>query len=141
MKKWFVVVCAALLSGLLFSQWGADKQELGEGYYYLPRYEAVDVGYPGGPVVYKSAHKHLFSHIRIDGDLKGINSNRRFILAVRQPLAASAASKAIPMKQQDLQYFILVKASDAVYGPYSRKEYARQRTILDVPAHLQVEAE
>ena len=54
MKKWLVVVCVALLSGLLLSRWGVDNQELGEGYYYLPSYEAVDVGYPGGSVVYKS---------------------------------------------------------------------------------------
>ena len=88
MKKWFVVVCVALLAGLLFFLWGADEQELGEGYYYLPSYEAVDVKCPGGSVVYKSAQKYLFSLIRIDGDLKGVNANRRFILAVRHPPAA-----------------------------------------------------
>ena len=141
MKKWFVVVCVALLAGLLFFLWGADEQELGEGYYYLPSYEAVDVGYPGGPVVYKSAQKHLFSHIRIDGDLKGVNANRRFILAVRHPPAASAAGQGVPLKQQGLQYFILVKASDAVYGPYTAVEYAQQRTLLRVPQDLQVVAE
>jgi hypothetical protein len=141
MKKWFVVVCVALLAGLLFSRWGADEQELGEGYYYLPSYEAVDVGYPGGPVVYKAAQKHVFSHIRIDGDLKGVHANRRFILAVRDPPAASAAGKGVPLKRQGLQYFILVKDSDAVYGPYTAVEYAQQRTRLGVPQDLQVAAE
>jgi len=107
----------------------------------LPSYEAVDVGYPGGPVVYKSAQKHLFSLIRIDGDLKGVNANRRFILAVRHPPAASAAGQGVPLKQPGLQYFILVKASDAVYGPYTAVEYAQQRKLWGVPQDLQVAAE
>ncbi|MFC6225009.1 hypothetical protein ACFP2F_17305 [Hymenobacter artigasi] len=141
MKKWLVLVCVALLSGVLFFLWVADKQELGGRYFYLPSDEAVDMGYPGGPVVYKSAQKHLFSHIRIDGDLRGVNANGRFILAVRQPPAASAAGNAVPSKQPGLQYFVLIKASDAVYGPYNREEYAQQRTLLGVPQDLQVAAE
>ena len=141
MKKWLVLVCVALFSGLVFSLWGADKEELGGGYFYLPSDEAVDMGYPGGPVVYKSAQKHLFSHLRLDGDLRGVNANGRFILAVRHPPAAPAAGNAVPSKQPVLQYFVLVKASDAVYGPYNREEYAQQRTRLGVPPDLQLAAE
>ena len=92
-------------------------------------------------MVYKSAQEHLFSHIRIDDDLKRVNANRRFILAVRHPPAASAAGKGVPLKQQRLQYFILVKASDAIYGPYTAVDYAQQRTILRVPQDLQVAAD
>jgi hypothetical protein len=110
MKKWLVVLCAVLLSGWLFSLWGVDNRELGEGYYYLPEYEAIDIG--GEPMVYKSAQREVFSDVKIVGDLRGVKANRRFIVAVRQPLAASAAGKAVPLKRQELQYFILVKASD-----------------------------
>ena len=139
MKKWPVILCAVLLGGLLLSLWGNDY-ELGDGYYYLPAYEALDVG--GTPMVYKSTQRDVFSDIKIEGDLRGVKANRQFVLAVRQPPASPVERvwRPAPFNGKGLQYFILVKTSDAVYGPYDWDKYAQQRTRLGVPQDLQVEA-
>ena len=139
MKKWPVILCAVLLCGLLLSLWGNDY-ELGDGYYFLPAYEAYDIG--GTPIVYKSTQREVFSNIKIEGDLRGVKANRQFILVVRQPPTSPVERvwSPAPFNRKGLQYFILVKTSDAVYGPYDSSKYIQQRTRLGVPLNLQVEA-
>ena len=41
-----------------------DDQNLGNNYFYLPMYEAYDIGYEGS-IIYKSHKKLLFSDIII----------------------------------------------------------------------------
>ena len=138
MKKRLLLLGFALCVGFVFFVWGGSEQELGDGYYYLPAYEAVDMGYPGGPIVYQSTERHSFSRVLIDGDLQDVNKNGQFILAVRQPPTPLPTAPAASSAKPGWQYFIVAKASGTVYGPYTGQEYARKREELGVPRQLQL---
>ena len=44
-------------------QW--SDANLGDNYFYLNRDEAIDIGYPGGAIIYKATQKYNFSDIKI----------------------------------------------------------------------------
>ena len=67
---------ALFLFGILFYTCvGVDDQNLGDNYYYLPKYEAKDIGYPGGAIVYKSAEKNIFKEVKIEGEVINVKSD------------------------------------------------------------------
>jgi hypothetical protein len=62
MKKWIAVICTLVIFVFAFFVQNQikDNEDLGDGYYYLPPYEALDIGFPEGAVIYKSSQKtHL----------------------------------------------------------------------------------
>lgn len=136
MKKWIIAIFIILLSVFLLLVFGRDEQDLGDNYYYLPEYEAIDVGYPGGAIVYKSSQKYLYSDIKIKGDVISVNSNKDFVIAI-QKIDSSNMEKTHSVIV-DLQFYIIVKSSDLVYGPYSKKEYLQKRKELGVPNKLRL---
>ncbi len=136
MKKWIIVIFIILLSVILLLIFGRDKQDLGDDYYYLPKYEAIDVGYPEGAIVYKSSQKYLYSDIKIQGNVISVNSNKDFVIAI-QKTDSSYVEKA-HSGITDLHYYIIVKRSDLVYGPYSKKEYLQKRKEIGVPKELKL---
>ncbi|HKR05947.1 MAG TPA: DUF3997 domain-containing protein [Bacteroidia bacterium] len=140
MKKWIIAILVILLSGILFFMiWGQDDQDLGDNYYYLPKYEAIDVGFPGGAIVYKSTQKHLYSEIKIYGNVKEVNFNKEFIIAI-QNADTSYLEKADSdiFEKNFSNYYIIVKKSDLVYGPYSKEEYIQKRDELGIPEELKL---
>ena len=46
-----------------------SEEELGNGYYYLPDYEALDIGYCKGSTIYKSIQKNCFQTVLIQGGI------------------------------------------------------------------------
>ena len=49
MKKLIIaIIVTVLLCGILFFIFRTDEQDLGDNYFYLPKYEAIDIGYPEG---------------------------------------------------------------------------------------------
>jgi len=134
MKKWIVAICIILLSVLLLLVFVRDDQDLGDNYYYLPKYEAIDVGYPGGAIVYKSSQKYLYSDIKIHGDVISVNSNKDFVIAIQR--IDSSNNEKTHSGIANLQFYIIVKSSDLVYGPYSKKEYLQKRQEIGVPKKL-----
>ena len=142
MKKWIVAVFVVLLSAVLFFIWGINDHYLGDKYYYLPKYEAIDIGYPGGAIIYKSPKKNLFQYIKVRGNIKEVVFDKDFIIATRNedtPYLGKAHSGVA--KKKSLHYFIIVKRTDLVYGPYSENEYIRKREELGVPDKLELGTE
>ena len=62
-----------------------DGSDLGNKYYYLPNYEALDIGYAYGSLVYKSNNKNHFNNVLIYSEIERINYNDEYILAIQQP--------------------------------------------------------
>jgi hypothetical protein len=134
MKKWIIAILVILLlCGVLFLIMRTDEQILGENYYYLPEYEAYDVGYPEGGIIYKSSEKNLFSNVIIHGNVIRMNDNKDFILALQLKNDSAKTDK-----KQLLHYFIIQKKSDNVYGPFQKQEYLQKREELNVPKELQL---
>jgi len=139
MKKW-IIAFVIILSGVIFLFWGADSQNLGGNYYYLPKYEAIDIGYPGGGIIYKSTQKNIFRDIKIHGNVINIGNNTDFIIAI-QNTDTSYIEKAHSnfVEKDSLKYFIIVKKTDLIYGPYNNKDYIQKREELGVPDKLELE--
>ncbi len=133
MKKPIIIISSILFSLNLFFILGCDNQNLGNNYYYLPEYEAIDVGYPGGAIIYKSPQKYLFNDIKIYGNVINVKYNDNFIIAI-QKTDSSFLKKNIQNinKKDSLRYFIIVKESDIVYGPYNKNEYLQKRYELGI---------
>ena len=79
MKK--IVVLLTLIT--LFSC--NDGSDLGNKYYFLPDYEALDIGYSYGSLVYKSDNKNHFNNILIYSEIERINHNDEYILVIQKP--------------------------------------------------------
>lgn len=127
MKNWIITLIIVSLSVLLYFAFRSDDNDLGDNYHYLPDYEAIDVGYPGGAIIYKSAQKLAFDDVKISGNVKDVSWNKDFILAY-QKLGTSY--------NNTNHFFIIVKKTDLVYGPFQKDEYLRWKHQLGVPEEL-----
>lgn len=78
MKKIVIVLGFLLLSC-------NDESNLGGDYYYLTDYEARDVGYEYGSIVYKSTSIDNFKDILVYSDIKKCVSNNEFVLISQVP--------------------------------------------------------
>lgn len=103
MRKLLIIF---ILFNLTSCKW--SNANLGNNYYYLDMNEAKDVGYPDGAIIYKSTERNLFSDIKIKGNVIEVESNDKFIVA-----------KQIPINQKIINYYIINKSKDQVYGPHS----------------------
>jgi hypothetical protein len=95
-----------LFAALIFSSC-ADKSDLGNSYYYLDPFEAMDVGYPDGAIIYKSNKKLFFDTIIISKEVVQAIHNDKFILA----------KQLVDKNSLDTNYYIIDKKIDKVYGP------------------------
>lgn len=126
MKKWIIICFLILIISIIVILIRKDNEQiLGDGYYYLPKYEAIDVGYPEGSIIYKSSQKHLYSDVKVSGNVIQVNNNNDFIIAIRK-------SKS----NDSLQYFIINKKTDSVYSTYNKNDYLKKRQDLEVPHRL-----
>jgi len=137
-----IAIFVILLSGVLFFIWGVDEQNLGDNYYYLPKYEAVDIGYPGGAIIYKSAQKNIFSDIKIHGNVISVDNNKDFIIAIQNADSSNIEKTNSSIAEKNsLNYFIIVKKSNLIYGPFNKEEYLQKRDELRVPKELKLKEE
>lgn len=95
-----------------------SKTELGDGYYFLPKYESIDVGYPDEEaIVYKSNNQYVYQNIRIRGDVLEVHSNSKFIIAKRDPLINRNKNLGI------IEYYIIEKKTDNLIGPLTNEKF------------------
>ena len=91
-----------------------DQNNLGDNYYFLPTYESIDVGYPGGnAVIYRSPQKYSFKEIKVEGNIVSVSQNNDFIFAVTQ-----SPSKNEKKSAETLEIFVIHKSLGTVSGPF-----------------------
>ena len=116
---------------------GEDEQTLGDNYFFLPKYEALDVGYPDGAIIYKSPEKNLFKEIKIKKEVVSVEHNRDFIIAIQESNNNSFEIGNSHIEERNfLNYFIIVKKTNHVYGPFKYSDYVSMRKELKVPNNL-----
>jgi hypothetical protein len=108
-----------LLAVLIFTSC-EDNADLGDSYYYLDPYYAMDVGYPDGAIIYKSSRKLSFENIIISKEVVEATHNDKFIFAKQ----LSDTNKI------DTSYYIIDKLSDKVFGPLKYDSCEKLKTIL-----------
>lgn len=74
-----------IIIGLGYHYCDNDNQVLGHDYYYLPDYEALDMGYVGGGILYKSGIKNSFENVIIPANVVKVKANKRYIIAIQKP--------------------------------------------------------
>lgn len=143
MKKWIIAIVIILLIVVLYLTWGrGNEQDLGDNYYYLPKYEAVDIGYPDGAIIYKSAERNVFSDVKIHRNVISVVKNKDFIIAIQQDDSVNIKSTQTNVLNSNyLHYFIITKQTDMVYGPFSKNEYLKKRDELKIPHSLKLKDE
>lgn len=95
-----------------------SERDLGEGYYFLPKYESVDIGYPNEEaIIYQSKEENQFNNIKINGDVVEVKSNSKFIIAKRDPLKSRDINTGI------IEYYIILKKNDSLIGPLEKRAF------------------
>ena len=123
---------------VLYLLWGrTNEQDLGDNYYYLPEYEAIDIGYPDGAIIYKSAQRNVFSDVKIHRTVIGVNKNKDFIIAIQHDDSVNVKCMQSTVLDS-IHYFIIAKQTDKVYGPFSKMDYLKKRAELKVPKELEL---
>ncbi len=130
MKKLIITIFVTIfISSTLYLILDSDEQNLGDNYFYLPEYEAIDFGFPNGSVIYKSEQKYIFTNVKIQGDILLVNSDENFIVAIQK------------IKNINKQYFIIEKKTDLIHGPHNKKDYLQKRAELGIPEGLKFKEE
>ena len=67
---------------LLFSCYESD---LPNHYYFLSSFEASDIGYPYGSIIYKSNIKNVFQKVVVYSDIIKYKVNKKSIIVIQKP--------------------------------------------------------
>jgi hypothetical protein len=115
-----------------------DEENLGDDYYYLTPYDALDVGYPGGAIVYKSDRKDFFQDIKVRGNVIKVKSDKDFIVAVRNndTINFEIQNGKNTFSDKKKFYFIVIKSMGNVLGPFNKVEFKRKCNEIGVPNDL-----
>lgn len=103
-----------------------SEANLGDNYYYLNKYEAIDIGYPNGAIIYKSQQEDVFQNVMVPGNVVNVNFNDQYIIAKQSPLKYPT----------DTVYFIILKNVDKVYGPLKADSFANMKKVLKITLKL-----
>lgn len=116
MKKSLVILGISIVVCLfLYKYWDTDS-DLGDGYYFLPEYEAKDIGSPDGAIVYKSNNKNSYAieDIKIPATVIEAKSTGNYIVAIQTP------------KNDTIRkYFIINKKTDEIFENLNKKEFLK----------------
>lgn len=138
MKKISIIVIIVFFIGTVIFLLSQEKESiLGNGYYYLSLEEAIDVGYPGGAIIYKSTQQNYLKDIKITGNVMEVEHNEKYIIAMQQKVRTYREFHSGIKKQ----YYIIDKTTDIVYGPYTMEEYKKKKKELKVPNNINLESE
>ena len=98
-----------MIAGILLL-WPIDSQDLGGGYYFLPQEEAIDVGFPGGAVIYKGPRKYVFNEVLLEGDIGEVYKGNAVVLV-------STGVNSLG----EMSYFVIHKSLDSLLGPFDKE--------------------
>ncbi|WP_298150023.1 hypothetical protein [Flavobacterium sp.] len=70
---------------VLFLFISCDEKKLGNSYYYLPNYEAYDLGYPYGSIIYKSKNENVYDNVIVYSDILHCIYDDNYILIIQKP--------------------------------------------------------
>ncbi len=123
-KNMRIQILIFLLSIISGCKW--NDSNLGKNYYYLNEYNAVDMGFPDGAIIYKSKEENVFQDIKVSGNVVKVDYDENFIIAKR--IARESMN--------DTSYFIIIKKTDTVLGPLNLKSFRQKEIELNIELNL-----
>lgn len=123
-----------------------DNTNLGNGYYYLPPDEALDIGYPYGSIIYKSNLKNVFKKIIVPANVVKCDFDADHVFII-QKLDKQLMRKYLHdelryhssdsifrnasflnrLFKNDTNYFIIDKSNNFIDGPMDKNEFDTKR--------------
>lgn len=117
----FAVIGFILLT-IIFLKLEWSNENLGNNYFYLDRFESIDIGYPGGEaIIYKSSQKNVFSNVLLTAYDFKVKHNEKHIII-----------KQLFKKNTDFNYFIIEKNIDSIWGPMDQQSYLNKKAELNI---------
>lgn len=113
-----------------------SEQELGDGFFFLPSYIAMDVGFDDGSLIYKSTQKNYYQTILIQGGILEVNKDNRFIL-----VGQNERQMDMNILTEVFYYWIIDKPYTIVYGPFTYSDYLDKKSELKIPKKLKLKCE
>ena len=126
MKKISISNSLLIFSICILSGCRWNDANLGHNYYYLNEYNALDWGFSGGAIIYKSEEENVYQDIKISGNVVKVNFDKDFIVAKR------VAKDNI----KDTSYFIIIKKIDSVLGPLDLQSFRLKENELKIELKL-----
>lgn len=124
---------------LLFFSSCRDEMDLGDHYFYMPKYEVIDIGYPEGAIIYKSSEKNLYQHIILENEVLEAKSNENFIIAIQNKREFNPMEKGENLNNVDqFKYYIIDKHKDRLFGPFTKENFFEKRKELNIPDNLKL---
>ena len=125
-----------------------DEGVLGDDYYWMPDYEAEDVGYYGS-ILYKSDNQNILSGIKICPDVINAKSNNTYIIVIQRPnkmvIEQMRVEGRIDRKKSyeylyknATNYYIINKKTDIIYGLLNKEEYLLKRKELNLSERFEL---
>lgn len=112
---------------LFFTFISCSDRKLGSDYYFLPKYESIDVGYPESEaIIYKSNKEYVFNDIKIRGDILEVNFNSKYIIATRDPLISKDENSGV------IEYYIIEKKTDKIFGPLTKENFDKKTVEFNI---------
>jgi hypothetical protein len=116
-----------------------DDANLGHNYYYLSKYDAMNMGMPLGAIVYKSDNKNSFNNIMIYGDVLKCISNEEYALALQKPNKKSFYTEIRGKLVFWSEYYLKTRKDSSVILPsYSNTQIKTNVELKDVNYFLEV---
>ena len=132
-----LVISSALIMLFCFVS-TSEIKNLGEDFYYLPKWVAIDVGNPYGSMIYKSRERDAYSQddIIVNQGILQVVSDEFFILYVQNKSQNDSEKDNIPY-----YWGIIQKEPTERLGPYDYHDYCNAKNILGVPNNLRLKYE
>lgn len=97
-----------------------NDADLGNSYYYLDTFYAMDVGYPDGAIIYKGDAEYHFDTTIISREVVQVTRNDRYIFA----------KQVVGENKLDTNYYVIDKVTDKVIGPVKTDVFEKLRNSL-----------
>lgn len=132
-----LVVFSALIMLFVFVS-TSEIKNLGENFYYMSKWVAIDVGNPYGSMIYKSEMRNAYSQddIIVNQGILQVVSDEFFILYVQNK------NKNDSEKDNNPYYWgIIQKETAELLGPFNYQDYCITKNKLGVPNKLRLKYE
>jgi di/tripeptidase len=116
MRTLIITFITILISGC------SGNADLGNSYYYLDTFEAIDVGYPYGAIIYKGDTENHFDTTIISREVVQVIRTQRYIFAKQ------IASE----NKLDTNCYVIDKTTDKVFGPVKTDSFAKLKNSLTI---------
>ena len=117
---------------VLFTFFGCnDDSNLGNDYFYLADYEAIDIGYAYGNMIYKSENENHFNNIIVYSDIKNLKYDDKYVIVLQEPNKGCIIKRLVDDLTTWNNYYLENKRDSMVDIVHNRVSLKRIHNLID----------